>query len=137
MLTPFFSTIFFSLHLRSLSLSVSLSFSICLSVSVFIPLPLLFYIPAGYNVVIVESVGLGQSEVEIDNAVDMLIMIVPPGGGDGLQVWHSTKYITVQQCHTLYSSILPSLPLYFLYHYSSLFLRHQRKVSWRLPIWSW
>ena len=41
---------------------------------------------AGYNVVIVESVGLGQSEVEIDNAVDMLVMIVPPGGGDGLQV---------------------------------------------------
>jgi Methylmalonyl Co-A mutase-associated GTPase MeaB len=40
---------------------------------------------AGYNVVIVESVGLGQSEVEIDNAVDMLVMIVPPGGGDGLQ----------------------------------------------------
>ena len=33
-----------------------------------------------------ESEGLGQSEVEIDNAVDMLIMIVPPGGGDGLQV---------------------------------------------------
>jgi putative protein kinase ArgK-like GTPase of G3E family len=43
---------------------------------------------AGYNVVIVESVGLGQSEVEIDNAVDMLVMIVPPGGGDGLQVRH-------------------------------------------------
>ena len=44
---------------------------------------------AGYNVVIVESVGLGQSEVEIDNAVDMLVMIVPPGGGDGLQVRHT------------------------------------------------
>ena len=48
-----------------------------------------FFISAGYNVVIVESVGLGQSEVEIDNAVDMLIMIVPPGGGDGLQVKHT------------------------------------------------
>ncbi len=29
--------------------------------------------------------GLGQSEVDIDKAVDMLILIVPPGGGDGLQ----------------------------------------------------
>ena len=38
-----------------------------------------------FNVVIVESVGLGQSEVEIDNAVDMLLVIVPPGGGDSLQ----------------------------------------------------
>lgn len=32
-----------------------------------------------------ESVGLGQSEVDIDLAVDMLVMLVPPGGGDGLQ----------------------------------------------------
>jgi LAO/AO transport system kinase len=36
-------------------------------------------------VVIVESVGLGQSEVDIDAAVDMMILLVPPGGGDGLQ----------------------------------------------------
>ncbi len=32
-----------------------------------------------------ESVGLGQSEVDIDMAVDMLLVIVPPGGGDSLQ----------------------------------------------------
>lgn len=38
-----------------------------------------------YDVVIVESVGLGQSEVDIDMAVDMLIIVVPPGGGDSLQ----------------------------------------------------
>lgn len=40
---------------------------------------------AGYDVVIVESVGLGQSEVDIDQAVDMLCVLIPPGGGDGLQ----------------------------------------------------
>jgi len=40
---------------------------------------------SGYNVVIVESVGLGQSEVDIDSAVDMLLIIVPPGSGDSLQ----------------------------------------------------
>lgn len=40
---------------------------------------------ANFNIVIVESVGLGQSEVDIDSAVDMLILIVPPGSGDGLQ----------------------------------------------------
>ena len=38
-----------------------------------------------YDIVIVESVGLGQSEVQIDDAVDMLLLIVPPGGGDELQ----------------------------------------------------
>ena len=39
----------------------------------------------GYDGVIVESVGLGQSEVDIERAVDMLLLLVPPGGGDDLQ----------------------------------------------------
>ena len=90
--------------------SFSLSLSLALSLSLFILLfPYLFYYSAGYNVVIVESVGLGQSEVEIDNAVDMLIMIVPPGGGDGLQVSSLTIYITVEHCQILYSSPVPSV----------------------------
>jgi LAO/AO transport system kinase len=40
---------------------------------------------AGYDIVIVESVGLGQSEVELDEAVDMFVLLVSPGGGDDLQ----------------------------------------------------
>ena len=34
---------------------------------------------------LVETVGIGQSEVSVSQVVDMLILIVPPGGGDGLQ----------------------------------------------------
>ena len=40
---------------------------------------------AGYDLVIVETVGLGQSEVEVDQAVDMFVLLVNPGGGDDLQ----------------------------------------------------
>ena len=40
---------------------------------------------ASYELVLVESVGLGQSEVEIQESVDMLVLMVPPGGGDELQ----------------------------------------------------
>ena len=40
---------------------------------------------AGYDICIVESVGVGQSEVEIDEVVDMLLLVIPPGGGDDLQ----------------------------------------------------
>ena len=40
---------------------------------------------AGYDIVLVESVGLGQSETVIDEAVDMLLLLVPPAGGDELQ----------------------------------------------------
>eukprot|EP01036_Dinobryon_divergens_P030700 gene30700-39984_t len=40
---------------------------------------------AGYNIVVVETVGLGQSEIDVDLAVDMVILLVSPGGGDSLQ----------------------------------------------------
>ena len=40
---------------------------------------------AGYDVVIVETVGLGQSEVQVDDMVDMLMLLMPPAMGDELQ----------------------------------------------------
>ena len=40
---------------------------------------------AAYDTVIVESVGLGQSETELDQAVDIFILVIPPGAGDDLQ----------------------------------------------------
>ena len=40
---------------------------------------------SGYDLVLVETVGLGQSEIEICEGVDMLLLLVPPGGGDELQ----------------------------------------------------
>lgn len=40
---------------------------------------------AGYDLVLVETVGLGQSEIEVCEGVDLLLLLLPPGGGDGLQ----------------------------------------------------
>ena len=40
---------------------------------------------AGYEIVFVETVGVGQSEVSVADMVDMLILLVQPGGGDELQ----------------------------------------------------
>ena len=40
---------------------------------------------ANYDLVIVETVGVGQSEVEVEQVVDMLLLLVPPAGGDDLQ----------------------------------------------------
>ena len=40
---------------------------------------------AGFDVVIVETVGVGQSEVAIEDMVDMFLLLVSPGGGDELQ----------------------------------------------------
>ena len=41
---------------------------------------------AGYDLVIIESVGVGQSEIDISHGVDLLIFMVAPGAGDSLQV---------------------------------------------------
>ena len=40
---------------------------------------------AGYPLVLVETVGLGQSEMEVFQSVDVLVLLLPPGGGDELQ----------------------------------------------------
>ena len=40
---------------------------------------------AGFDVVIVETVGVGQSESSVADAVDMFVLVLAPGGGDELQ----------------------------------------------------
>eukprot|EP00347_Sterkiella_histriomuscorum_P017846 403347749 len=39
----------------------------------------------GYDAIVVETVGVGQSEIEIENVADFVVYVVPPGSGDGLQ----------------------------------------------------
>lgn len=43
------------------------------------------HIGAGYDVVLVETVGVGQSETAVEGMVDMFTLLLPPGGGDELQ----------------------------------------------------
>ena len=40
---------------------------------------------AGFDVVLVETVGVGQSETAVAEMVDMFVVLVSPGGGDDLQ----------------------------------------------------
>ena len=40
---------------------------------------------AGYNIQLIETVGIGQSEIAVRPMVDCMILLVPPGGGDELQ----------------------------------------------------
>ena len=40
---------------------------------------------AGFDVVLVETVGVGQSETAVAEMVDLFILLVNPGGGDDLQ----------------------------------------------------
>ncbi len=40
---------------------------------------------AGFDIVIVETVGVGQSEVTVSKIVDFFLVLMQPGGGDDLQ----------------------------------------------------
>lgn len=40
---------------------------------------------AGYDVIIIETVGVGQSEVTVRSMVDFFLLLLLPGGGDELQ----------------------------------------------------
>ena len=40
---------------------------------------------AGFDVVLVETVGVGQSETAVSEMVDLFVLLVGPGGGDELQ----------------------------------------------------
>lgn len=40
---------------------------------------------AGFDIIIVETVGVGQSEIEVDYITDLTILLLQPGAGDELQ----------------------------------------------------
>lgn len=40
---------------------------------------------AGFDVVLIETVGVGQSETSVSDMVDMFLLLLSPGGGDELQ----------------------------------------------------
>jgi LAO/AO transport system kinase len=68
---------------------------------------------AGYDLIIVETVGVGQSEIELEECVDCMVLIVPPAGGDSLQ---GIKKGIMEACHLIVVSkadgnLLPSAKL--------------------------
>lgn len=40
---------------------------------------------AGFDMILIETVGVGQSEVAISSLTDMVLLLLPPAGGDDLQ----------------------------------------------------
>ena len=40
---------------------------------------------AGYEIILIESVGVGQSETDLAELVDLYLLLLLPGGGDGIQ----------------------------------------------------
>ena len=97
---------------------------------------------AGFDVVIVETVGVGQSEIEIDNVVDFVVHVIPPGSGDSLQgskkgVMEISDLVVINKydgdykrpCERLKRQIQSSLTLTRIKHLDSLWLPPVELVS--------
>ena len=58
---------------------------------------------AGFDIVIVETVGVGQSEYLVADMVDMFCLVIPPAGGDELQgikrgIVEQSDLVVVNKC---------------------------------------
>ena len=47
---------------------------------------LIITVGAGYSTVLVETAGVGQSEIAVSDMVDIFVLLLPPAAGDELQV---------------------------------------------------
>ena len=56
-----------------------------LNSSIFEIIDLLDY--AGFDIVLIETVGVGQSEIDIVNVADMVLMLLTPSSGDEIQMF--------------------------------------------------
>lgn len=88
---------------------------------------------AGYSTVIVETVGVGQSEVAVADMVDMFVLVVPPGGGDELQgikrgIVELVDMVIVNKAD---GDLIPASRRAHYEYLSALKLLRQREPSWR------
>lgn len=89
-----------------------------------------------YDIVIVESVGLGQSEVDIDMAVDMLLVIVPPGGGDSLQaskkgIMEAADMIVINKAD---GDLLSAAKHTKADYAGAMYFVRQKHINWTTPV---
>ena len=82
---------------------------------------------------IVETVGVGQSEVAVADMVDMFVLVVPPGGGDELQgikrgIVELVDMVIVNKAD---GDLLSASRRAHFEYMSALKLMRQREPSWR------
>ncbi|MFA6312712.1 MAG: methylmalonyl Co-A mutase-associated GTPase MeaB [Sterolibacterium sp.] len=88
---------------------------------------------AGFDLVIVETVGTGQSEVEISHYADTRIVVCPPGLGDEVQ---SIKagILEIADILVVNKGDLPQAQRVQIDLQAMQELRHQATSGWRVPV---
>ena len=92
---------------------------------------------AGYDVILVETVGVGQSEYQVAGMVDFFMVLMLPGGGDELQgikrgIVESADLIAINKADG--DLLLPARRAQAEYRAALVALRgNSRKRSWWTP----
>jgi len=84
----------------------------------------------------IETVGLGQNEIEIDNVADLVMYIVPPGSGDALQggkkgIMEIADLLVVTKCD---GNLIHSCNNIKKHLEDGIQYQQQRYINWTPPI---
>eukprot|EP00826_Nyctotherus_ovalis_P064393 TRINITY_DN9444_c0_g3_i9.p1 TRINITY_DN9444_c0_g3~~TRINITY_DN9444_c0_g3_i9.p1 ORF type:complete len:280 (-),score=68.44 TRINITY_DN9444_c0_g3_i9:302-1141(-) len=90
----------------------------------------------GFDVILIETVGLGQNETEVDNVADVIVYVIPPGSGDDLQgdkkgVMEIADIIAVNKYDGPFEMACKKLKMDLDF---SLHFREQRYKGWTPPV---
>lgn len=94
---------------------------------------------AGFDVVLVETVGVGQSETEVSRMTDMFLLMLLPGGGDELQgikrgIVELADMVIVNKADG--DTKAPAQRTAADYR-NALHLLHPRSANWQVPVESY
>lgn len=93
---------------------------------------------AGFDVVIIETVGVGQSETAVADMVDLFLLLLPPAGGDELQgikkgIVELADMIVVNKADGELSNVARQAVAEYRH---ALALLRPANANWRVPVLS-
>lgn len=91
---------------------------------------------AGFDVVLVETVGVGQSETAVAEMTDMFVLLLLPGSGDELQgikrgIVERADLVLVNKCDGALTAVAARSAADYR---NALRLLHPRSASWEVPV---
>lgn len=88
---------------------------------------------AGFDLIVIETVGVGQSEVDVVDAADTTVLVLTPGAGDGVQAFKA-GIMEIADVLCLNKADLPGVQRLAQEVRSALDLAHPEPGAWRTPI---
>ena len=91
---------------------------------------------AGFDVVVVETVGVGQSEIAVADMVDCFVLLAAPGGGDELQgikrgIMELADVVVVNKAD---GDLLPAAKRAVADYQHALHLLRPKHEGWEVPV---